>query len=26
MDVLNNVEYIRKEIEKKKMKEDFELN
>ena len=26
MDVLNNVEYIRKEIEKNKMKEGFELN
>lgn len=26
MDVLNNVEYIRKELEKKKTKEEFELN
>lgn len=26
MDVLNNVEYIKKEIEKKKLKEEFELN
>lgn len=26
MDVLNNVEYIKKEIEKKKAKEEFELN